>query len=212
MIKKIMGVYKITSPTGRIYIGSSVNIDKRFKEYKRLDGNFQIRLYRSFRKYGVEAHKFEIITECSRKDLRKLEGYYGNLYNVLGIKGLNCRIPKLDDVTPAMLESTKRKIGEGNRGKVISKETREKLRNANLGKKHSEETKEKMRASSPHRIPTKENVAKMTEKTTKLILDFETGIFYNGTKEASEALSIKRSTLIMRLLNRNKNLTSLRYV
>jgi len=32
----LAGVYKITNPNGRVYIGSSVNIHKRFNEYKKL--------------------------------------------------------------------------------------------------------------------------------------------------------------------------------
>ena len=31
--KGIMGIYKITSPSGKIYIGSSKNINKRWKDY-----------------------------------------------------------------------------------------------------------------------------------------------------------------------------------
>jgi len=30
----MIGVYKITSPTGKVYIGSSIDIEKRIKHYK----------------------------------------------------------------------------------------------------------------------------------------------------------------------------------
>jgi len=29
-----IGIYKITSPKGKTYIGQSINIEKRFKEHK----------------------------------------------------------------------------------------------------------------------------------------------------------------------------------
>ncbi len=32
----MIGIYKITNPEGKIYIGQSIDIDRRFKEYKRL--------------------------------------------------------------------------------------------------------------------------------------------------------------------------------
>ena len=33
----MIGIYKITSPTKRIYIGQSINIEKRFKSYEKLN-------------------------------------------------------------------------------------------------------------------------------------------------------------------------------
>jgi hypothetical protein len=32
----IVGIYKITSPSGKVYIGQSINIERRIKEYKNL--------------------------------------------------------------------------------------------------------------------------------------------------------------------------------
>ncbi len=32
---KVVGIYKITSPSGKVYIGQSVDIEKRFKTYLR---------------------------------------------------------------------------------------------------------------------------------------------------------------------------------
>ena len=32
----MIGIYKITSPNGKIYIGQSINIDRRFKSYRKL--------------------------------------------------------------------------------------------------------------------------------------------------------------------------------
>ena len=61
----MIGIYKITSPNGRIYVGQSKNIEKRIKCYKSLNCKGQKLLYRSLLKYGVDKHKFEIIIECS---------------------------------------------------------------------------------------------------------------------------------------------------
>lgn len=49
----MIGIYKITSPKQRIYIGQSTNIKKRFNHYNRLLCEKQRILYRSFLKYGV---------------------------------------------------------------------------------------------------------------------------------------------------------------
>ena len=86
----MIGIYKITSPSGKIYIGQSINIEKRFKGYKYSKAKKQPILHRSFVKYGVENHKFEIICECKKSDLYKLEAKYQILYSAKSPKGLNC--------------------------------------------------------------------------------------------------------------------------
>ena len=56
----MIGIYKITSPSGKVYVGQSVNIERRLKEYKILKCKKQVKLYNSFIKYGFENHKIEI--------------------------------------------------------------------------------------------------------------------------------------------------------
>jgi len=61
----MIGIYKITNPKGKIYIGQSINIKRRFNEYKRLNCSQQPKIYNSLLKYGSDNHKFEIIEEFS---------------------------------------------------------------------------------------------------------------------------------------------------
>ena len=80
----MIGIYKITNPKGKTYIGQSVNIEKRWNRYKNLipkDCIGQPLIYRSLIKYGVENHIFEIIELCNKEELNKLESYYIVLYN-----------------------------------------------------------------------------------------------------------------------------------
>lgn len=111
----MIGIYKITSPTGKIYIGSSNDIENRFCKYKRLKCKTQTKLYNSFIKHGVENHVFEIIEICSINVLLGRELYYGKLFNVLDKhKGLNCRLPKAGEIGKFMSDETKQKIGKAN--------------------------------------------------------------------------------------------------
>ena len=57
----MIGIYKITSPSGKIYVGQSWNIEKRFFRYKSLACKAQCKLYASFKKYGVKNHIFEYV-------------------------------------------------------------------------------------------------------------------------------------------------------
>jgi hypothetical protein len=79
MDKKI-GIYKITNPQGKIYIGQSNDIYHRFYSYKKLNCKGQIKLYNSLLKYGVDDHQFEIIEECLSEQLDEKEKQYKTDY------------------------------------------------------------------------------------------------------------------------------------
>ena len=92
MCMKTCGIYKITSPSGKIYIGQSVDIEKRFKQYKNLiNCKRQSKLYSSFLKHTSHNHLFEIIEECEFNNLNIKERFWQEYYNVLGEKGLNLK-------------------------------------------------------------------------------------------------------------------------
>lgn len=122
-------VYKITSPSNRVYIGSSCQTQKaRFNKYKNLNCEKQVRLYRSFLKYGVENHKFEILCECTKEDMRKLECQYGIFYNVLDNElGLNRNALGTEKSEDWKKQTSLRMIGHNiNKGRKQSIETIEK--------------------------------------------------------------------------------------
>jgi len=118
------GIYKITSPKGRIYIGQSKNINSRINRYKKLQCcRTQLFLYRSFLKYGVENHKFEILDlgDYTKKELNELESNYiikHNSFNGWGKEGLNLTTGgdsyEFDNSVKLKMSITrKRKIKEG---------------------------------------------------------------------------------------------------
>lgn len=81
----MIGIYKITSPSGEIYVGQSVDIDKRISQHK--SGNSSNKkLTASIKKYGWENHKVEIIVECDPEELNSKESewikFYKENYNV----------------------------------------------------------------------------------------------------------------------------------
>jgi hypothetical protein len=81
----MVGIYKITNPKGKIYIGQSVNIPTRKNKYTLNHTKGQPRISRSITKYGWENHIFEIIEECSLEQLNEKETYWKQYYlNQLG--------------------------------------------------------------------------------------------------------------------------------
>jgi group I intron endonuclease len=72
-----IGIYKITSPSNKSYIGQSTNIEQRWKDYRKLIRcKRQTKLFYSLKKYGPENHIFEILEKCSVEDLIFKETFY----------------------------------------------------------------------------------------------------------------------------------------
>jgi group I intron endonuclease len=63
------------------------------------------------------------------------------------------RLSEIARNRPPMTEETKRKIGEGNNGKIVSIETRKKLSDARKNYTHSEETRRKMSEARKGKAP-----------------------------------------------------------
>ena len=86
----MVGIYKITNPKGQIYIGQSINIDRRWKEYKRLQKRSAGRkLLNSLKGYGIDKHSWEVIEECEMEQLHERELYWKQFYKLVEY-GLNC--------------------------------------------------------------------------------------------------------------------------
>lgn len=143
-MRQIKGIYKIVSPSGRIYIGLSSNILSRWENYKYPSNiKSQKLLYNSFVKYGVTSHIFEIIEEIEDENLLpEREIHWINFYNCYNTdKGLNLSVG--GNQPPVQ-------------NKPKSEEHKEKIRQSLIGKKHSDETKEKIRQKRKTQIISKE--------------------------------------------------------
>lgn len=121
MKKDVCGVYKITNKNnGKIYIGSSKNIYKRWKHHVyELNNNKHINYYlqNAWNKYGKNSFIFEIQEICDENCVREREQYYIDIYNCCDREiGYNI-VPKVD--MSEMSHETKEKIGKANIGKNI---------------------------------------------------------------------------------------------
>ena len=145
-MNNVCGIYKITSPTNKIYIGQSINIKRRIARYKCLDCKNQYKLHNSLLKYGWDLHIFEIICECNDDILNELEKYYIKYYDTFDTEhGLN-----LTD--------------GGDSKRIVSLETRLKMsisgKGKSIGRKASPETIQKLSDSHMGIKPSKENLKK----------------------------------------------------
>lgn len=202
-MKKICGIYKIISPTNKIYIGQSKNILYRWRyHYKTLHCVKQSHLYSSLKKYGVDKHVFEIIHECLPEECNELEKYYVNFYDTFNSKtGLNLRegggnktkfseesrnkmkkaaMGNTNRVGKFHTQETKDIIREGKRGRTATTETRGRMSNSHLGHNVSSETVDKIKLGLEK------------NKYTKKIINTATQEIFNSMGDAAK--SINKST------------------
>ena len=196
-----IGIYKITSPSDKIYIGQSINIDSRFNCYKNLNCKDQPKIYNSLKKYGPENHIFEIIEECPISYLNELEFWWKIYYNSVE-DGLNCEL--YDNGVGPRSEEVKKKIGKAHKGNKY-----------NLGKLRSEKTKQlqsKIAKSQEWRktigYKTKgkpKHTSEYKQKMFKKIKNNNTGKIYNSCTEACKDLGIPPALISHSLKKKYKN-------
>ena len=132
------GIYKITSPTGNVYIGQSLNVYKRIQKYKWVSSTmYQPIIYRSITKHGWSNHNVSVIEYCDRNELDIREIYYKQQFiDEFGWnKALFCRIH--DAITGGVMEQWVRdKISIAKKGHKPTPESIERKRKSLTRGKH----------------------------------------------------------------------------
>jgi len=134
----IIGIYKITNPNNKSYIGQSLNIKLRESKYKNLQCLSQPKIYRSLKKHGFEKHIFEIIEECSLEELDEKEYQYKKEFiDKFGWE--NALFCQLKDYKGGYKsQETKDKISRSNKGKhTKSQKEKDYISNFNKGHKYN---------------------------------------------------------------------------
>ena len=166
------GIYLLKNKvTGNIYIGQSINIERRFAEHKTPNAYGNDRLHGDIQKYGVDNFIFEVIEECGKEMLRDKELHYIHTLN-----------PYYNTIGKKRTEETKKNVSKG-----VSKwwnnlpnETKERIIKNNLtgqpkGHKVSKETREKISR-------------KISEIQKQKVRCVETGEIFNSVGEFEESV------------------------
>lgn len=147
----VTGVYMILHrSSGKIYIGSSLDIETRWKYHRGAYGS-QV-FHRAIRKHGVDAFDWILLEECNEAVLIEREQYHLDDRQPFGDRGYNIRRIADRNSGVVLSEETKKRMSEARRGVPKTAEQREKMRQAGLkrdvshlfpfhGRPHSEETK-----------------------------------------------------------------------
>lgn len=159
------GIYSITAPSGKRYIGSAKSIKQRWVLHLRRlrDGtHHNPGLLNAYAKYGESALKFEVLEYCPVEKLLQIEQSYfdeaapGELYNVAPIAGSSLGIKRTEKFRAKRRElrllqadprlgkkhdaNAKAKMAAAKRGRPQTPEHIERARAARAGKKRADNT------------------------------------------------------------------------
>ena len=132
----MVGVYRILNcVNGKFYIGSSINIEKRWNDHKYALANNthnNKHLQNAWNKYGENNFKFEVLEETDINSLRERETFY--------LKSTNCTD---DKIGYNMLDNAKFGLGVSASAEVRKKisESCKGEKNRHFGKHHTEQSK-----------------------------------------------------------------------
>lgn len=140
-------LYRLTSPSGRCYLGIAKNVRKRWCEHAADARNGKgYALHAAIRKYGFDNFKKEILVTSTFAYVKELEVRAIAAYNTM-VGGYN--LTEGGDGTNGYTHTaeTKQRVSSVQKGRVFTEEHKRKLSEARKGKTMSEEQKQKIRAA-----------------------------------------------------------------
>lgn len=201
----IVGIYKIVSPSGKVYIGQSWDIYRRWKDHKRNIKGKHKKLYSSLVSYGVEKHNFNILqtlpNDVNQSILNNYEQVYMDAYRDAGIVLLNI---KEAGNYGKHSEETKQIIREKRALQVFSDEER-KIKSIFFSTvKRTPEWNEKIAAKNRGRKYTYDVRLKLMKAVTQLSLNGDIIKYWDSARSAAKELNTTQSNICNCLTKRSK--------
>ena len=231
----MVGIYSIQNKTtGKVYVGQSVEIEKRWKRHiwalnnNRHDNSH---LQRAWNKYGQDDFIFKVVEQCEENFLDEKETYWHNrfspnTYNLLGTGNRHTLPQESRNKISAKLkgrkmsETTLKKMKEAqskiNHHRKHTAEAIEKIRQAGIGRVVSQETRKKLSIASKgkplYKLRGRKRPSEVVEKyiAPKRKIVYQYDMKWNlikkwvSTQEASRQLKIPNSNLV-NVCNRKRN-------
>ena len=142
----MQGIYTIRHlTTGRCYVGSSVNMSRRWTQHKSAikKGKHPAKhLMHAFQKHGSESFAFEILEECDSAMLIERENYWiaklKPAFNVAPVAGSNLghkhSAATIENMRNGKTQEVRARIGAAQKGRIKSSEEIKRLSNALKGR------------------------------------------------------------------------------
>lgn len=145
--------YKLTFPSGKVYIGiTRETLSQRVRRhisYARSGKPYA--LSAAIRKYGEDSFSAEVVASGTWEELKQIEIRLISEYNSLRDGGYNMTGGGEGSRGIHMSEITKKKISAALTGRKLSEDHRRRVSESQRGKRLSEETKQRMRNAAAKR-------------------------------------------------------------
>lgn len=200
---KVCGIYILTFPNGKKYVGQSVDIFRRFRKYMINNGS-NFHLTNALKKYGWNNVKKDII----ELEVNELDNYEDDYVYILKLNDRHFGYNKKEGGNKARVKSTEtlKRLSESHKKYKFTDEHKRKLsescignKNGFYGKHHTEDTKNKMSEIKLNNPMTDEYKKKLVlsrcKKTYKLIDKFGNVFNTNNLKEFARNNSLDGSSL-----------------
>jgi group I intron endonuclease len=208
----MIGIYKIVNnKTDKFYIGSSIDIEKRWKTHiNDLNKNKHhcIPLQRAWNKYGINSFSFEIIERCYKSNIINRENFYLKKlkpeYNIAKHALAPMTGRKHSNKTKNKMKKCKRPSGKDHYlyRTVWTKELRAKLIKARTGLKRSKSFKNKQ-SKNAKKLNLHRFLLPFIEKQRKKIKDNK-GNTFKSLSEAAKYYKISIQAICDNLKGRSK--------
>lgn len=214
------GIYSITNTiTNKVYVGSAVNIDLRWKEHLndlRKNKHHSIKLQRAFVKYGEANFIFDVIMLCDKSELivneqtfiDQLESYKKG-YNSCPVAGSRLGSKQSEETKNKIRVKLKGRPSP-KKGTTASAETRVKLSKARKDKKLSDTHIENIRQSkmgdkNPFYGKTVKEEHKVCKKIKQHTRDMVLVKEWNSITECAKALNTRIGSISAALTGARKH-------
>lgn len=225
-MKMNSGIYKIQHVlSGKVYIGSAVNLSRRFKEHRVLlkaNRHHSSKLQNAWNKYGSDGFIFEILLVCEKQNLIMYEQAFIDFHDACK-EGYNSAPKAGSCLGKKHSQQTKDKMSISQRlrtkeswllGAIASaaakkgrfkhsQKTKDKLRLLNLGKKHSDTTKLKMRLSH---VGSRKNYKHSDEVKMKIGIACKLRKHLPHSKETRIKMRVSRIAYVQKIKDQQLNL------
>lgn len=212
--KNKAGVYRwVNKINGSTYIGSSVNLNLRFRSYYNFSfisstlAKGKSLIYSAILKYGYSNFQLEILEYCTKENTISREQYYIDLlkpeYNLNSTAGSRLGSIHTEESRLKMSNSAQGRKHTEETKNLISLATKG-INNPNFGKTHSKEVRALITLAKLGKSILSESVkAKMSEEsgTALRVIDLETNEIsvYTSIKKAAEGMGVSQPAVSKRL-------------
>ena len=202
----MIGIYKITClKNKRVYLGASVDIQKRFSVHQSLlkrNKHFNSRIQKDFNKYGENEFGFEVVELCEKESLPEKERYWNDFYGYPNPKKVY-NLESGGNAGKKLAKSTKNKLSKLHKGKL----------NHCYGKIYTAEERKRISDSMKDRITSPAGLQKFLEsnkKRSKKVYQYDLNTkklinIYPSIQEAGRQTGVSAGNIYLCCIHRVKN-------